>query len=71
MMGASEAPPPAGVMEVNSSETHISHFSESLSEFGELMGVSAAHHPVVYAGSEPLATSAGDVVALADVTQAV
>lgn len=58
-------------MEVNSSETYISHFSKSLSELGELMGVSAAHHPVVYAESEPLATSAGNVVALADVAQAV
>lgn len=32
MMGASVAPPPAEVMEVNSSETYISHFSKSLSE---------------------------------------
>ena len=58
-------------MEVNSSATYIPRLFKSLSELGELMGASAAHHPVVYAGCEPLATSAGNVVALADVTQAV
>ncbi len=58
-------------MEVNSSATYIPRLFKSLSELGELMGASAAHHPVVYAGCEPLATSAGNVVALADVAQAV
>lgn len=58
-------------MEVNSSATYIPRLFKSLSELGELMGASAAHHPVVYAGCEPLATSAGNVIALADVAQAV
>lgn len=58
-------------MEVNSSATYIPRLFKSLSELGELMGASAAHHPVVYAGCEPLATSAGNVVAPADVAQAV
>ncbi len=58
-------------MEVNSSAAYIPRLFKSLSELGELMGASAAHHPVVYAGCEPLATSAGNVVALADVAQAV